>query len=693
MTDTHSQTHTHSETCDCHDHQDGQVRQLRDVASQSPVCCELHGTGSAEGAIVFALIGGVLVLTTVVAKFFGYQEDIRQIPAAIGALLLLWPLLNGAYREIKRGRPSSSFLVALAIGAALAVGEYVVAGGLAFILYMMDKVIQRTAWGAHKAIEQLVQLTPDTARQLTDDGEHEVSLEQLKVGDIIRVRPGENLPADGNIVTGSTSINMASLTGEADSVEAEVGEPVYAGTTNLTGGIDVEITRLGTDTTIGKVVTLINEAEQSKTPRQQIIELVAGHYVWVVLMIAMAVWILSPKMVGDAGGISATQRAITVLVVTCPGALLLSSPTALVAAFAAAARLGIMVKSTSTLEAASAIDTVVLDKTGTLTTGRFDVSRLAPADGIEGAELLAVAANAEQHSNHPLAQSIVQTAKKAKIQIASGDSAEELHGLGVKVTSGNDQLFVGRAKWLLEINPAIRQQVTDIENRIEGMTGVHVMKNDQYLGAVGLEDKIRKGAAKAVAALRDEGVRWVGLLTGDRVTVANRVGQVVPVDHIEAECHPEEKHDIIQKLTSTGRCVMMVGDGINDGPSLAASDVGVAMGLGGTDIAANSAGIALMSDDLSRLPFVIRLAKKTRVVITQNIIASIIIAIAGLSLAASGNLSFWEAGFYHALADVFVIANSFRLVRFGEEHTETGRAYDTSTPMGAPGSRQLQPAG
>lgn len=403
----HDHSHDHG-----HDH-GGTGRKHAHVHTAS--CCEMHNTSSSEGSIVFALVGGAMVLTTVLAGWFGIDGDVRVVPAAIGAVILLMPLLRAAYREIRKGRPSSSVLVALAITAALATGEYTTAGGLAFILFLMDAVLRRTAWGAHRAIEQLVGLTPDVARVVIDGVEQEAPLEQVKVGTIVRVRAGENFPADGRVATGRSTINQASLTGESAPVEVEAGSMVYAGTTNLTGAIDVEVTRVGEDTTIGKVVHLINEAEQSKTPRQQIIELVAGHYVWIVMFVALAVFILSIDRGSEGSSATAIERAISVLVVTCPGALLLASPTAMVAAFAAAARLGIMIKSTAVFDTAASIDTVVLDKTGTITTGKFAVSRLAPSEGVDGADLLAAAATAEQHSNHPLALAIMDTARAARI--------------------------------------------------------------------------------------------------------------------------------------------------------------------------------------------------------------------------------------------------------------------------------------
>jgi P-type E1-E2 ATPase len=335
-----------------------------------------------------------------------------------------------------------------------------------------------------------------------------------------------------------------------------------------------------------------------------------------------------------------------------------------------------MIKQTSTLEASSNVDTVVFDKTGTMTTGQFAVAKLAPAPGVDGAELLAAAATGEQHSNHPLAKSILQTARAARVTPDSSTNYEEVHGRGVKTNTADAELHVGRASWLLELNPDIQADHEAVESKIEGMTGVHVMKDGRYLGAVGLEDKLRQNAANVVTSLRELGVRRISLFTGDRFVVAKRVGQSVGADHIEAECLPEEKHEQIRYMTERGQRVLMVGDGINDGPSLAASDVGVAMGLSGSDIATNSAGVALMTDDLGRIPFLVRLARKTRGVIAQNVIAAILIALVGLTLAAVGQLEIWWAVAYHFVGDIFVLANSFRLVRFGEDYAESvGETY------------------
>jgi Cd2+/Zn2+-exporting ATPase len=653
----------HSHKHPSHDH-DGYAHKPshsfnRDHAAQGMACCSHHEIEIERYMMVY-LLGGVMLLATRVAKMFLSETvpaQVAELPALIGALVLAFPLFRAAWTEIRQRRASNSTLAAVAIIAALAVGKFETAGLLAFILLVADQFVRRTAFGAQRAIEQLVGLTPDTARLFENGAERDVSLKDVKVGMTVRVRPGENLPVDGVVVAGRSTVNQASLTGEAAPHEVQPGEPVYAGTTNLSGLIDLRVTQVGEDTTIGKVSQLIREAEQSRSPRQLLIEQVARFFVPVALSVAFLVWFLTRNV----------ETAITVLVVTCPSALLLASPSAMVASFASAARLGILVKQTSYLEAAAGVDTVVMDKTGTITTGRFAVARLARAEGVDGAELLAAAANAEQHSNHPLARSILQTATDARITTDGSSDYEEIHGRGIRARTSMGELHVGRASWIRELFPRETAQLGDVEQRIEGMTGVHVVRDGKYLGAVGLDDKIRSNAKGVVDRLRELGVRRVSLYTGDRLSVAERVGRTVGVDNVEAECLPEEKHAQIKELERQGRRVMMVGDGINDGPSLAEADVGVAMGLGGSDIAANSAGVALMNDDLSRIPFLIELSRRTRMIVAQNVAASIVIALIGLTLAATGNLLVPLAALYHFVGDVFVIGNSFRLFRFGEE--------------------------
>lgn len=652
-----------------------------------------------EKYLILYSVGGVLVLVTAIANWLNLADPlVAKLPAAAGAVVLGIPLLKAAWDEIRLRRASSATLAAVAILAAIASEEYVAAGLLAFILLVVGLLIRRSAFGAQRAIAALVSLTPARARLVENGAEREVPVSQVRVGQTVRVRPGENFPVDGLVSTGRSTINQAALTGESAPVEVSPGDHVYAGTSNLTGALDLAVTQIGGDTTIGKVTGLIRSAQQSRGARELLIERVASFFVPIALSIAAVMWFI--KSQNPATKDTAAITAITVLVVACPVSLVLASPTAMLAAFASAARLGVMIKAPTHLEAAGNINTVVMDKTGTITTGKFQVTKLAPAEGVDGAELLAAAVNGEQHSNHPLAHSIVATGRAARLSPDGSNDFEEIHGRGVKARTTLGEVYVGRASWLVEINPSIKPQVEAVEARIEGMTGVHVMKNGRYLGSVGLEDTVRPNTRSVISRLRDLGVKHIAIFTGDRLGVAKRVGQAVGVDMIEAECHPEEKHEQIEGLTRTGHRVMMVGDGINDGPSLAAADVGVAMGLSGTDIAANSAGVALMNDDLSRIPFLIELSRRTRTIITQNIAASIVIVVIGLALAAMGILARTGeaavalAAFYHFAGEIFVLGNSFRLFRFGEEIVEAEHATEPALKRRAASVRGLgaQPA-
>jgi heavy metal translocating P-type ATPase len=629
----------------------------------------MEGARRLERRLLVALSGGVLLAVSWIGHLLGAHALVSDIPASIGAIILVIPLLAGACGEIKKGKPSSDALASLAVVAALSAGMYLAAGFLALFLWMANLILSRTAWGAQRAIRNLVDLTPGSARIIENDIERDAPLSEVSIDMVVRIRPGENLPVDGVIVSGNSDINQASLTGEAVPIEATSGTEVYAGTTNLTGQIDVKVTAIAAETTIGKVESLIREAESTRTQRQELIEQLASYYFSIVVMVAAVVWFFTSRSADEAIRGAAAVRAITVLVVTCPGGLLIAHPTAMVAAFAAAARLGIMIKHTQTLEAASGVDTVIMDKTGTLTTGKFAVSRLAPADGVEGAALLQAAADAEQHSNHPLAKSILDTATQANITPGNVDKYEEIHGRGVIAHTDGADIYAGRGAWLTDLDANVAKEVSRVSEKIEGMSSVHIMRGTQYMGAVGLEDKLRPHAAEAVENMRRNGVRRVSIFTGDRLDVAKRVAESVGVDSIEAECLPEEKHEELKYLISRGHSTLVVGDGINDGPILATADVGVAMGLSGSDIATNSAGVALMNDDLRNIPFLISLARKTKSVIGQNIGMSLLLAIVGLALAATGNINIWITPFYYALGYVVVIANSLRLIRFGEEFT------------------------
>ena len=629
--------------------------------------------------LYLTLFGGLLVLTSLYVQWYSpvietpvvnaqgvtamqrtYLYQIHMdVVAAIGALLLALRIIWHAIRNLIRGQQHMDELVALAIVAAFAVQDYRAAGVIAFFLLLSELIETRTAIGARASIEALVKLTPKTARLLTESGEREVEASTLRKGQRIRVRPGDNVPADGQVLTGDSSVNQANITGESLPVDKRPGDLVFSGTTNLTGALDIEVTKVGGETTLGQVQSLILQAERTRIPIMRLIDRYVIWYTPTVLMLAGLVLFFTK----DDNGI---QRAITMLVASCPCALIMATPTAMVAGLSCAARLGIMIKDVAHLESAGRLTAVVFDKTGTLTTGELSVARLIPAAGVDGAELLRVAASAEQFSNHPVARALVEVANEANIQYAKPDKFEEVPGKGVVATLVGKQVLVGREVFLAE-KGIDTSELRDAARQAEGMSQLYVAHGGRVLGIVGLEDRTRPAARKAVEELREVGIRRVAMLTGDRQAVARRVAAAMACTEFKADCLPQQKLDLVEEMRREGHRVMVIGDGVNDAPALAAGDLGVAMGAAGSDVAINSASIALLNNDLTRIPFLIRLSRATRRVVVQNLVFGVLFVIVVMVLGAFAIVPPVLAAILHTVSSFVVVFNSARLVRFGEE--------------------------
>jgi len=549
-------------------------------------------------------------------------------------------------------------LVALAIAAAFATGQYATAGVVSFIMLLGELMETRTALGARASIESLIKLTPTVASLLDSSGrESEVKVSILKKGDVVRVRPGDNIPADGDIKDGLSSVNEATITGESLPVDKAAGMQVFAGTTNLTGALDIVVTKAGEDTTLGKVKSLIMAAEKTQLPVMRIIDSYVKWYIPTILMITLIIYFLTGKI----------NSAISAMVISCPCALILATPTAMVASLSAAARLGILVKNVSLLEIAGKITAVIFDKTGTLTTGMLYVTKLEPAEGIEPSDMLAVAGAAEKMSKHPAAKAIMNLVAEANVELQTSSDFQEAPGKGVTATVGKTKVLVGRDTFLQENNVSIDNVVNPSLHEEQGFSTLYVARDGVCIGWVGLQDKARPQAQQAVSELFSAGVKRITMLTGDRSEVANRVSAELGCTDYKAHCLPQDKLSVVEKVRSDGHIVAVVGDGINDAPALAAGDIGIAMGAAGSDVAINSASIALMSDDLRRLPFLLKLSRKTKMVINQNLLFGVIFIVLGVSAAAAGKLPVILAAVLHLGGSVMVIFNSARLVRFGEE--------------------------
>ena len=610
-------------------------------------------------ALLGTLAGGMLLINSGIAKFlYGKGSFNTEFLAMTAAILLGAPIVLHAVKSLIKKQMHMDELVALAILAAFATGQYATAGVVAFFMLLSELIETRTALGARASIESLIRLTPTKANLLNEDGsEKEVRVAGLRPGDRIRVRPGDNIPADGEVVKGLSSVNEATITGESLPVDKVPGMQVFAGTNNLTGVLDITVTKAGKDTTLGKVQTLIIQAEQTKIPIMRIIDRYVKWYTPTILMIAGIVLFFTRDI----------DRAITILVVSCPCALILATPTAMVAAISASARLGILIKNVADLEIAGKITAIVFDKTGTLTTGRLYVTKLTPAEGISPAELLTSAASAEQMSRHPAARALQEIAREANLSLPGTDSFQETPGKGVTAVIASVTIIVGRDTFLKE-NRVIIAGIPDPSlHEEQGFSTLYVAKDSQCLGWIGLQDKTRPEAQQAVKDLLGIGVKRITMLTGDRSEVANRVATELGCTDFKAQCLPQDKLAIVNQIRKDGHTVVVVGDGINDAPALAAGDLGIAMGAAGSDVAINSASIALMSDDLKRLPFLVRLSRKTRMVINQNLGFGIAFIILGDTAAAAAWLPAIYAAVLHFVGSLIVVFNSARLVRYGEE--------------------------
>ena len=625
--------------------------------------------------IAATLVGATLLACSLVARFLWAKDFYPAIPAALAAQLLGAPLVAAAVRDLFRGQAGMNALVALAVVGAAASGKYQESAAVALFMIVSGLIEKRTAIGAQASIESLVRLAPTKAHRLAagatsqDGREEEVEAKDLRPGDCVRVRPGDTIPADGRVLTGTSTVNQASITGESVPADKLAGDEVFGGTINLTGALDIEVTKAGADTLLGRVKDLILQAERTRTPIMRLVDQYAFWYTPTVLMLVGVVLFFALRSDPE----TAFSRAIAMLVVACPSALILATPTAMVAALSAAARLGVLVKSVVTLEAARNLTAIVFDKTGTLTTGILAVTRLAPAEGVEGAELLRLAASVEQDSRHPVARAVTEMARRANLPLTRPDAFEEVPGRGVVATVAGSRLMVGRGAWLAGVDGGL----TAVEARAiegvqasddaDGLSVLFVVKDGRLLGWIGLEDNARPEAAEAVDRLRALGLKRLVILTGDRRSVARRVAEQMHFSEFKAEVLPHEKLEMVDALKAQGHRVAVIGDGVNDAPALAAGDISIAMGAAGSDVAIHSATIALLNSNLNRVPFLIELSRRTIGVIRQNMVIGAAFIVVFLALAGAGYVSPVMAAFLHIVSGLIVVFNSARLVRCGEE--------------------------
>ena len=583
------------------------------------------------------ILGGVFLAASFLLPRLGFPEGekLAWVCVVVCGLPLLYLAIYRLIRNKGVSKISSCLLISMAMIAALVIGDLFAAGEVAFIMEIGALLEEMTTERAKKGLRNLIELAPETARVIKDGGERAVPVKEVCPGDLLRVLPGETVPVDGVISVGETSVDQSAMTGESLPVEKSPGDSVFSGTVNRFGSFDMEATKRGEDSSLQKLIRMVEDAEKNQAPTQRIADRWASWLVPVALLIAVGAYLITGELV----------RAVTVMVVFCPCALVLATPTAIMAAIGQAAKHGVIVKSGAALEAMGKVDTIALDKTGTLTCGRLEVSDILPLAGLGEKKLLALAASAEQRSEHPLGKAIAEKALAAGCPLVEAVDFRMTPGGGITASVGGKVYHFGNERLLREKGIGITPQTTEALERFrsEGKAVVIAADADRVVGLFALSDVLRPEARDVTNRLKQMGVRLV-LLTGDNRDAAAFFAGQSGIETVRAELLPAEKLEAVAELKQKGK-VCMIGDGVNDAPALKTADVGIAMGVMGSDLAVEAADIALMTDELSRLPYLKWLSDLTvrtiRIAITISMCinaAAIILSVTGILTPTSGAL-------------------------------------------------------
>lgn len=542
---------------------------------------------------------------------------------------------------------SSALLICIAMFAAIAIGDLFAAGEVVFIMAIGALLEEATTNRAKKGLKKLISLAPTKGRRLKDGKEEMIPAEEIRQGDLLRILPGETIPVDGTILSGETSVDQSIMTGESLPVDKSVGEEVFCGTINRFGSIDISATKVGENSSLQKLIRMVQDAENKQAPMQRIADRAASWLVPVALLIAVLAYVFSGNIV----------TAVTVLVVFCPCALVLATPTAIMAAIGQATKHGVIIKSGEALEKMGKVDIIAFDKTGTLTYGRLDVSDIISFDeNVSERELLALAASAEARSEHPLGKAIVAYAAAEGVTLTEAEDFKMTAGKGILAEVSGRRLICGNEKFLVENGASIGQKVQSALERLrtQGKASILVADGRKCIGVIALSDVLRPEAKDMVSRLADMDTRTV-LLTGDHQKTAYYFAKQVGISGVRAELLPEEKVQNIEKLQKENHTVCMIGDGVNDAPALKTADVSVAMGSMGSDIAVDAAEVALMSDDISKIPYLKRLSNATVRTIKASITLSMCINFVAIVLSLMEVLTPTTGALVHNAGSCFVV--------------------------------------
>ncbi len=580
---------------------------------------------------------------------------------AIG--LAVWPVIPKAWLALRHLRPDMNLLMTVAIVGALFIGEFLEAATVAFLFAVSLALESWSVGRARRSIAALMTLSPPTALvRRQDGGEFSLELNAVPVGSTIIIKPGEKIPLDGRVAVGETTVNQAPITGESVPVAKAPGDEVYAGTINHDGAIEVITTKPFQDTTLARIIKLVGDAQSQRSPSEQWVEKFAWYYTPCVLALALLVMII-PPLATNASWMKWFYEGLVLLVVSCPCALVISTPVSIVAAMTSAARNGVLIKGGPFIEAPARLQAIALDKTGTLTEGRPQVRQVIPLDGHTETTVLEVAAALEARSTHPFAVAISTEASRRGLSPKTAENFQAVPGKGATASFNGQSIWLGSHRHLEERGQETSEMHKQLNELAEsGLSVVVVGQGEKVIGFISLADKVRPNAKAAISAIRQAGIGHVIMLTGDNKATGEAVGQQTGVDEVRAEMLPEDKLAAMTDLVRRYREVAMVGDGVNDAPAMARATLGIAMGAIGTDAAIETADIALMSDDLSKLAWLVHHSRRTLSIIRQNIIASLGVKAVFVVLTLSGAASLWSAIVADTGTSLLVIFNGLRLL-------------------------------
>lgn len=635
-----------------------------------------HDNNSLRTLTLSTIIAAALFAIGLLLSGLGLPEIIA-VPPFLGAILLSgWRPLFRAFKAVSNLSLDMNFLMVIAVVGALALGEYA-EGAAVIVLFAVSLLLEALSTErSRRAIESLMDLSPSTALVRLQDRDVVVPIEEIPVDAAIILRPGERVPLDGTVLGGTSTIDQSAITGESLPVPKSAGDPVFAGSFNQRGSLEIRVTRTAGDSTLARIIRLVEEAQSRKAPAETFIERFAKVYTPAVFVLALALAFVPPFLFG-ASFDDWFYRALVLLVIACPCALVISTPVTVINAITRAARSGVLIKGGRHLEQLAGLRAIGFDKTGTVTTGASVITEVIRLDSLPESEIIRIATALEAKSEHHLARAFLQKAEAEGIDIRPADvrNFESMPGRGIRGSVDGNQFAVGNHSFVEELG-LCNQELEGILGTLErsGKTAVVLLNDQGPVAVVGISDEARTGSREAMSELRELGIPHLALLTGDNRTTATRIGRALGVDEIHAELLPGQKLDVIHSLKQRHGRTAMVGDGVNDAPALAAADVGFAMGGIGSDTALETADVVLMSDNLLQIPATVRLGKKALAIIKQNIAIALATKAVFLALGVMGMTSLWLAILADDGATLVVVLNSLRLLAGGNDSNTAGQA-------------------